>query len=140
VCLRRDRRIAGRGNTLDALRRQSNGKGAALAAFARDLVSRSATSRCMLLACVCISCRNRARCRSSTSTSCSVSMNPLITVSGVLSSCDTLAMKSRRMRETASSSVTSRDISSFCSAANGTSCNASVRPVSRFEATMMEAA
>jgi len=31
---------------------------------------------------------------------CSVSTNPLITVSGVLSSCDTLAMKSRRMRAT----------------------------------------
>ena len=80
------------------------------------------------------------RCRSSTSRSCSVSMKPLITVSGVLSSCDTLAMKSRRMRATASSSVTSRDISSFWSAANGTSCSASVRPASRLDGTTMDVA
>jgi hypothetical protein len=35
--LRRDRGIVRREGTLDALRWQSNGKGAALAAFARDL-------------------------------------------------------------------------------------------------------
>ncbi len=70
-----------------------------------DSVSRSTTRRCMFFACsrhelqeaIALP-RVRAPCR------CIVSTKPLITVSGVLSSCDTLAMKSRRMRATASSS------------------------------------
>ena len=84
------------------------------------------TSRCMLADCSCMSCRKRSRCRSSRSSSCSVSMNPLITVSGVLSSCETLAMKSRRIRATASSCVTSRAIRSFSATPNGTIWIASV--------------
>ena len=60
-------------------------------------------------------------------------MNPLMTVSGVFSSCETLAMKSRRMRATASISVMSRQISSFSATPNGTICIASVLPGSRCE-------
>ena len=67
------------------------------------------------------------RCRGSKSMSCIVSRNPVTTVNGVLSSCETLAMKSRRIRATASSWVTSRESSSFSSMPNGTSCSASVR-------------
>ena len=67
--------------------------------------------------------------------SCIVSTKPLMTVSGVFNSCETLAMKSRRMRANASSCVTSRDISIFLSSENGTSCNNSVIRASRPEAT-----
>ena len=49
-----------------------------------------------------------------------------MTVSGVFSSCETLAMKSRRMRATASSCVMSRLISSLSSTPNGTTWIASV--------------
>ena len=67
------------------------------------------------------------RCGSSLSSR-TVSRNPTSTVSGVRSSCDTLATKSRRMTSTRSACVTSRDSSIFCDWPNGMSCSDSARP------------
>ena len=66
----------------------------------------------MLLACSVMSCMKRVRCAGSRSRSWRVSRKPETTVSGVFSSCETLAMKSRRMRATASICVMLRLISS----------------------------
>jgi len=101
-----------------------------------DSVSRSSTRRCMLLACSPISCRYCVRWWGSSSSSCSVSRKPLTTVSGVLSSCETLAMKSRRMRATASSCVMSRLISSRSSIPNGTTWIERVVAAPRSESTI----
>ena len=60
-----------------------------------------------------------------------------MTVSGVLSSCETLAMKSRRIFATASIRVMSRVISSFSATPNGTIWMASVTPASRCDSMTM---
>ena len=67
--------------------------------------------------------------------SASVSRNPVRTVSGVFNSWDTLAMKSRRSRATASSRVMSRLINNFSSMPKGTIWIDSVIPVSRCDST-----
>ncbi len=69
-----------------------------------DSVSRSSTRPLHVARLLVHQLQIARRCwRSSSSRSCSVSTKPLTTVSGVLSSCETLAMKSRRIRATASS-------------------------------------
>src|SRR5215831_3179636 len=63
----------------------------------RDRSSRSSTIRCMRRVFASIVSRKRSRLSFGSSRSRSVSANPAMTVSGVLSSCDTLATKSRRI-------------------------------------------
>ena len=57
----------------------------------------------------------------------------MTTVSGVRNSCETFAMKSRRMVSSFSSWLMSRDTIIFCPSPNGTACTSSVRPGRRPE-------
>ncbi|CFT97379.1 Uncharacterised protein [Bordetella pertussis] len=79
-----------------------------------DRVSRSSTMACMRRACSCIMAMYWSRCSAgsaSAGSSRSVSRKPASTVSGVRSSCETLATKSRRVVSRRSIWVTSREIS-----------------------------
>ena len=78
-----------------------------------ERMSKSLTNSCILSACTDIRVKYRARSSASKGRLCRVSINPLMTVKGVLISWETLATKSRLISSACATAVTSR-VNSSC--------------------------
>ena len=105
-----------------------------------ESVRRSSIRRCMRFGLVVrIMPRKRRRCallESWHGSSASVSTKPVSTVTGVFSSCDTLATKSRRMVSRRSCAVTSRELRSFRSSPNSITRTDSTASIAARERSM----